>query len=263
MLIRFDSLGDFARRAGAVLSPSWSSGSWYGDISHARAGELALSGDDSLVPQAETLLEQLDAAIDITHSTWQPSVYGAYPIVPEFLAGASPDYMRRRQVCSDDVSPITIYVSTTCSASLEADAMLKRGVAILALVLKLQAMRPVKLILLAETHGRSNGECLQAIEINSQPLDLATICFALTHVGFARHLTYSLARELDGFNGSWPNQYGDGGARWEAHIRPILDMQPQDLYIGAARSWDEAITNPVPWVNAQIEHFRNLNEREN
>ena len=32
-------------------------------------------------------------------------------------------------------------------------------------------------------------------------------------------------------------------------------MNPQDLYIGAARSWDDMIKDPVKWVNAQVRAF--------
>ena len=259
MIARFDSLGDFARRCEGVARVhrhDSAGSSWYGGISYQTALDLATSGDDTLVSQAQLLFDALEAQLDTPQGEWTASPIGAYPIVPEALAGL-PDCMRRRVEVSNDHAPVTVYVSTTCSASVDAEAMLKRGVAILALVMKLQAIRPVKLVLLAELHGSSDGQCIQAIEVNSQPLDLATACYALTAVGFARHLTYSLARELDGFNGSWPNSYHGGGSRWERHIREYLDMQEQDLYIGAARSWDEALSNPVAWVNAHIQRFTN------
>ncbi len=253
MLIRFDSLGDFARRAAQVPYTEHQYGreSWFGDISYSTALDRAINGDDSLVPQAMAILDKLEATLETSQGQWSASPIGAYPVVPEFLTGL-PDCMRRRIEVTTDIAPITVYVSTTCSASIDSETMLKRGVAILALVLKLQAFRPVRLCLLAETHGNSDGQCIQAIQINSQPLDLSTICYALTHVGFARHLTYSLAKELDGFNGAWPNNYNGGGAQWEAHIRQYVGLESQDLYIGAARDWDPIIRDPIAWVNAQV-----------
>lgn len=258
MLIRFDSLGDFARRCDGVSRVYRSTDNrWAGGIqrlSYDQAVNLATSGDDTLVPQAQAIIDQLDCEIDTPCGQWLSSPIGAYPIVPEALAGL-PDCMRRRVEVSQDNAPVTVYVSTTCSADISAQDMLKRGVAILALVLKLQSFRPVKLVLLAETHGQSDGQCIQAIEINSQPIDLATACYALTSVAFTRHLTYSLAHEIDGFDGSWPRRYNGGGSRWEAHLRDYIGMAEQDLYIGAARSWDEALANPVAWVNAHIQRF--------
>lgn len=255
-IVRFNSLGDFARRCGEVSAIHRHEGGaysgWYGDITYEMALSRAISGDDSLVSEAMAILDKLEASIESTSSQWFASPIGAYPVVPEFLVGL-PDCMRRRVSVASEVAPVSVYVSTTCSGSIDSETMLKRGVAILALVLKLQAVRPVRLFLLAETHGaNSEGELLQAIEINSQPLDLATVCYALTHVGFARWLTYSLARELAGFNGSWPREYKSGGQAWEMRLRASLDLESQDLYIGAAREWDPCITDSINWVNQQV-----------
>jgi hypothetical protein len=261
MLRAYDSLTEFLTVASTVKGRSYrdrTPDSWVGFTTYDQCLDTSKNGDEKLVPEAEKLLDKLDAEVDIERAQWVAAVSGAYVCVPDYLA-CVPMSMRRRKRVQSDVAPVRIYVSTTCSCSIDSKLMLKRGVAILALVLKLQQIRPVELNLLAETHGRTDGEYLQAIPIDSAPLNLSVACHCLTHVGFARHLTYGVASMKDGFNGSWPDSYGGGGAPWEAHVREVLSMEPQDLYIGAARDWDPMIQDPVKWVNAQVKAFTERN----
>jgi len=257
---RYESTEDFATAVRGCSNP-YGTGSFVGHMEFETARLKTLQGDDSYVAEAEKLLDLLDASVETPHAEWVGSVYGAYPIVPEFLAG-SPTPMRHRQNVEGDNSPITIYVSTTCSAGISTETMLKRGVAILALVLKMQQIRPIELCLLAETHGRTDGEYLQVIPIITKPVDISVAAFTLCHVAFARQLTYGAAIRDDKFNGSWPNTYNGGGAPWEAHVREALGMAEQDLYIGSARMWDDMITKPVEWVNAQVKRFTEVREGE-
>ena len=254
MIRTFDSIPEFVAEANICRYDSPASSDWFGDITHKECVRKSRHGDESLVPAAEKLLDKLDAVVEIARPEWAPAIAGAYACVPEYLAGL-PDHMRAMVPAMSDFTPVEIYVSTTCSAGIDSGLMLKRGTAILALVLKLQQMRPVRLNLLAETHGRTDGEYLQVIRVDSAPLNLAVACHCLTHVGFARRLTYGVAQRRDRFNGQWPSSYNSGGAPWEAHVREVLEMNPQDLYIGAARSWDAMIKDPVRWVNAQVQAF--------
>ena len=120
--------------------------SWDNGIYHDLAVVLAKRGDDSFVSHAEALLEKIEGEVD-SHAEWVPSIYGAYPVVPEFLAG-SPSSMWRGTRPSD-ASPVAVWVDLTCSGGFSAKDMEKRGTAILALVMKLQAIRPVDLYLVS------------------------------------------------------------------------------------------------------------------
>lgn len=251
MLARYESVAEFARVA-ETKPFSFSMGfDWYGSITHKEAVKFAISGDDSYVSEADKLIDKLDSSIEINTSRWEASMYGAYPIVPEFLAG-SPTPMRTRVMVAEESAPISIYVSTTCSAGLDSKTMLKRGTAILALLLKMQAIRPIELYLLSETHGRIDGEYIQVIKIESKPLNVGVAAFALCHVGFARRLCYGVAESMDHFNGTWPKDYHRD---WQPHIREVVGMNDIDLYIPAATSWDTMIKDPIAWVNAQVKRF--------
>lgn len=258
MVYRYESTEGYAREVGVLKNTPHANtcnGDWTNYQTFSQSVDKAIKGDDSLVAEAEKLLDQLDASVEVPTKSWEPNVHGAYPVVADFLAG-SPTPMRSLSPVYREESPISIYVSTTCSAGVDADTMQKRGVAIMALLLKMQQIRPIELYLLAETHGVTDGECLQMIKVESKPLNLATACYAVADVAFARNLTYSQARKLEGFDGSWPNGYGEGGKRWEEHVREVLGMGEHDLYVGAARSWDEMVQRPVEWIQATIARFQ-------
>lgn len=248
----FDAYLEVAKTATSHRS-EWSEdgSSWFGHLTNAQCLDGMVAGEESLVPKAEELLDKIDAAVETPHSEWIPSIYGAYPIVPEFLAN-NPECMRHRTQVPTDAAPVSIYVSTTSSGSIDHNVMLARGVAILALVMKLQAIRPIDIYLLAETHGQTDGELLQVIRIPTQPVNISVAAFVLSRVGWARHLTYNVARMVDKFNGSWPRHYNMGDSAWVRHVRETLNMQPHDLYIGAAREWDEMVLHPVEWVNSWV-----------
>lgn len=257
---RWNGIQEYAEDAKTASSYSggYSDDTWAGG-SFQYALDGATKGDNSLVDDAEKLLDKLDADIEITGKHWEPCMAGAYPIVAEFLAG-SPNPMRRMVEVDSDNTPLAIYVSTTCSASISESTMLKRGVAILALLLKMQQLRPIELYLIAELHGTTDGACVQVIQVESKPLDISVACFTLARVAFARQLTYNMGRKLDGFDGSWPRGYRD--SNWESRVREAVGMNPNDLYIPAAKEWDAMVTDPVAWVNAQVEHFMGVKDDE-
>lgn len=257
MVARYDSVAEFARVAERNQSHEHSSDSWYGNVTGTTAVKYAISGDDSYVAEAEKLMDKLESSIEINAHRWEASMYGAYPIVPEFLAG-SPTPMRCRVAVVEESTPISIYVSTSSSAGVDSNTMLKRGTAVLALLLKMQAIRPVELYLLSELHG-TDGETILVIKVESKPLNVGVAAFTMCNVGFARHLCYDHSKVIGGFNGSWPKLYRN--SNWEEHLREVVGMNEIDLYIPAATTWDKMVTDPINWVNAQVKRF--VGELEN
>lgn len=240
----FESLGDFAR---AAKYTQWqgghaSSSSWDANVSHARAVELATTGDTSLVAKAEALLEKIDTEIEVSQASWQPSVYGAYPVVPEFLAG-SVTPMRHKVLTESEYAPVTIWVDLTCSGGFNADSMLKRGISILALVMKLQASRPVTLNLISCVVRNPGG---LVAKINSQPLDIASAAFGLCHVAFVRHLAY-------GYMDYSPMDLPVSNANV---IKGKLGIPDSDLVIPGGHLEDDLISrDPVAWVQLKVKEF--------
>ena len=270
MVIRFDCLGDFARRAAQVpaatlrANEAFLTGVPSRENRTDRAIWKCMNGETEHIPEAERTLEEVDAGIEILAPSWRPSVHGAYPMVPEFLAGA-PDCMRVLHDELQDHAPVTVYVASDLSIGVSPSMMLKRGIALLAMVMKLNAERPIKLAMISENMmATGTEEHLQIIDIPTQPLHLATACFALTSNTFAQYLAYPVCSHTGG-RVIWPSNYDEGSWRWEAYLRGKGILGPKDLYFKAAYLLDgDQYTNPVPWVNAQIEKFRQLsNEGDN
>lgn len=258
---RFDSWSDFVHAVSQadVVGAESASTSWAG-LDYETALEYAKTGDERLVERAQALLDKLESVEDgIPTRQWSASPYGAYPCVPDYLAGM-PDCMRTIAP-TGDIAPIGIYCSTTSSGCIDTISMQKRGTAILALVLKLQQIRPVELYLTAEL-GSYDCSSFEIIPIDSKPLSLAHACYALTSAGFARQLTYSYARAKLGSTGRWPIgfTYGYESATYERCFREACGLSGDDMHIGAIHAHDALLADPIKWVNQQIVRYSALQD---
>lgn len=255
MVIRYETVTAIAEVARTVRPINDGSREWTGGLSHKQTIDKCYSGDEKLVPVAEKLIEQIDANVEVPHREWVPDVYGAFPIVPEYLTGM-PECMRRMTVTPSQNEPINIYVGTSSSGILTSEQMLKRGTAILALVMKLQEIRPVTLYVMGEQFGSTDGEYLQVVKVDSQPINLSVACFVLTNAGFDRHFMHSIAAAKDGYTGAWPREYNGCSESWVRHLNEVLEMTSSDLYIkgvfGKDKDLQLMLDNPIAWVNLQI-----------
>lgn len=263
MTFRFE-LGEFVQECISKVKYPQNDRSFCGGINFTEALHLATVGDTTNVAEAEKLVDSIvDTSAEVSRQVWTRNIAGAFPCVPTYLAG-QPDCMQHRVMVESESTPVGIYVCTSSSAGVNADQMRVRGVAILALVMKLQMVRPVELYLTSEL-GSNNAtkSTYQVITIPSRPLDLSVASFVLTHVGFPRVLCYEYARVMDGFNGGWPHGKDDNyysnrqPNQWSPIIRQVLGMPPNDIYVGCADIEQvEAMADGVGWVNGQIEGMR-------
>ena len=238
-------------------SGGFNSLNWFGNETYADTLQKSLVGDTNLVPQAEKLLSQLEQDIEVPRRVWERSPAGAYCSVPDYVNGL-PTSMRRMREIGDEHAPITILVMSSCSAGISAQTMQRRGTVILALVMALSRVRPVSLWTVATTHGiDKDGETIMSARINTDPLDLATACYTLTSVGFARRLTYGIAERVNGFNGQWPRKYQYGNPKqYYEYLKKVLSQDPtKTLVVGAAELHDELLDHPLKWIKNQINHF--------
>lgn len=262
MIIRYDSTA--ALRAAYLEHKgklphnyhSGEGGNWFANESEADTLRKAELGDTTLVAKAEAALEKLDQVIETPRKVWERSPAGAFCCVPDVLAGL-PTPMRRQTQVRDEHAPITILAISTSSAGIGAETLARRGTIILALVMALSRIRPVTLQQLTILHGIEGGETVITSEINTHPLDLATACYVLTSAGFARRLTYGLAKALNSFNGGWPKGFSYYSPEtYYNRLRHILAPDPtRCLIIGAAQLGDELLDQPITWLNKQITRF--------
>lgn len=233
----------------AKYDQAWMGCSW------AQALVAARCGDTRLVPAAEALIAQLECSVEAPRSTWAPSRAGAYPMVPEAIAGL-PDAMRRRVPASDDRSPLRVVIDLTSSAAISHQMLERRGTAYLALAMFLANERPVTLEAVVGLGG-SAGACFIVVPIAAQPLDLAVACSTLTSAGFSRGLGYALCRKYDiRVTGAWPwnmDPFGHSKVTFIARERAVLGLGPDDILAPPAHVNDPAIVDPVGFVRRAIE----------
>ena len=265
MIFRYDSIAQF-RQTYIDMSPKnmgyGENLSWYGNESEAESLRKAELGDTSLVGQAEAQLDSLDAAIETPRRIWERSVAGPFCCVPDVLAGL-PTPMRRMTHQTDEHNPITIFVDTGSTASVSAKQITQRGTTILALVLALTRVRPVQLFQLHAGYGK-DGETITTCQINTSPLDLATACYVLTSAGFTRRLVYNLASKRNGYNGTWARGFNTyKQEEYFDKLKPKLTNDVKNcLIVPKALINDELLTEPILWLNAQIQRFTQSQEEE-
>lgn len=227
----------------------WSGSGFYGaDATAANAWDKALVGDSSLVERAEKLLESFSVDAHTTRTKRENWLFGAVPNVPAYLSG-SPYSMRRKIKYQDDTAPLTICASLSTSAGISADLLMQRGTAILALVMKLAELRPIKLQLFHEAGNGGSTNLFQVFDVQTQPLALANACHALTSANYQRGIALCL-QDLCGMPsyGPWPRNRHDIMA-----YRAYLQLGEEDLLIMGAHISE--FNNPHEWLKKQLAKY--------
>lgn len=201
--------------------------------------KLSEYGDNSLVPRAEALLNKLDLAVSTEQRTWIPSIYGAFPSVPDYLAG-NPESMRRMYPTASDMAPITVWYYMSVSGGLTAEQVMNRGLAALALVLKLGQTRTVHLKLV------DNGPAPNriTIDINTQVLSIGTLAFALTNSMYTRRIIYNLPARID---------TGPMLSTQQTLRQFLPEAGEKDILIpGAYLGTNDMLNDPIAWIKAEL-----------
>lgn len=264
MIKTYDSVADLRQAyldSGARQIARTNMQSWYNNETPDQTLKLTELGDRTLVPKAEQLLDQLESQIEVPRKVWQASPAGSYACIPDYLRGI-PTSMRRQVEIGDEHAPISILVCSSCSAGINSETMLNRGVTILALVMALARIRPISLWTVATLHGQDTGETILSTQINTTPLDLATACYVLTSAGFCRRITYNLGTKLNNFNGSWPRNFKYSQPKpYYDYLARVLSPDPKRcLVIGTAQLGDELLSQPLIWIKNQIQRFTSSKE---
>lgn len=216
--------------------------------------------------KAKELVGKVDASFrDRERDQWAPSPYGAYPVVPDYLAG-DPFSMRLKHRDEDNRAPIRYYIEAVVSGGTSQHDMEQRAAGIAALAMRTAEDRPVELYAVIALK-MDMGYCA-VIPISTHPIDLKnTIAMFATREN-ARMLAFgngSTATGNDFYRGcDWlfghPDQ-GNKGDR-EKLFRQVLGMDPQDVLMQGGYLSDayEFGRDPVKWVHDQIEKQREVTE---
>ena len=248
---RYDSWSDLIAfcesRSNAWYAKTNTYASELGTDSYASLMRLMHTGDETHVPKALALLDAIERILveGATKLSWSPAPYGAYPCVPDYIAGF-PENMRTLTP-SAIANPANIYVSLSIPGFASTEQLIARGAAIMALVMVVQQTRPTNLYLMLDANiesGRSNKIVIAPIDTN--PLSVAHASYALCHKGFLRRVRLNATLEKDVLG-----VFGVQDFQLET-FRSVIGAGPNDLIIPR---WTDLTFDPIAWVNQQIDRF--------
>src|ERR1700743_93913 len=222
-------------------------------------------GENHMRP-ARALVDKIDASFrDRERDQWAPSPYGAYPVVPDYLAG-DPFSMRLKHRDEDNRAPIRYYIEAVVSGGTSQRDMEQRAAGIAALVMRTAEERPIELYAIVALRLRENKGYISVVPINTTPVDLhSTIAMFATRES-CRSRAFANATQATGVSSSncdWlfghPEQHNKGER--DRLFRDALKMEPQDVFMQGGYLTDayEFGRDPVKWVHTQIEKQREVN----
>ena len=217
------------------------------------------SGDMSNVAAAEKILGQMSDAELFTIGQPLPvrSYWGSVPNIGAAIAGQPKTMYRRKRSENQAINtPISIYVDCIVSAGLSHNEIVNRGVAILALVMALNKIRPTSLYFVGIDNGVFKGSVVgMAVKMDTTPIDLGRATFALTSTEYARMVSFSALAAIKraSYSGCW-GWYGDSHSeKYQNSARQLFSLEPHDLFLTGAHVSDGLSTsNPIAWVKAML-----------
>jgi hypothetical protein len=218
--------------------------SWMGETKE-QTLQRTREGNLDLIPQAEALLSEIDADLELDSPEWRNCVAGSFPDVAAFLAG-DPECMRRRVVNVNEKAPVRVFVCTTSSAGVAAETLLKRGIGALALVMQLVKQgRPIELWTYTKLDGNSKhqGNTCLMVRMPTAPVDIARIAHCISACSFDRSLAMTFGYARTGFTGRWAEQ---------RDCRKLVKANPADIVLDEARWNDPIVEKPVEWIREQL-----------
>lgn len=217
---------------------------------------------------AKALVDKIDASYrDRDKEHWQPSPFGAYPVVPDYLAG-DPFSMRIKHRDEDNTAPIRYYIEAVVSGGTNTHDLERRAAGLAALIMRTAEERPVELYAVIALHNRMRGSAgyIGVIPITTHPIDLHSTIAAFATREFCRCMAFANAQQatgVDSNNCDWLFGHPDGSYNQnsrERYFRTALNMEPQDVFMqgGYLTDAEEFGSDPVKWVHKQIEKQRSM-----
>jgi hypothetical protein len=256
LVARFESLEHLCKAARVMPMRTRDADlEWFGNVPDIETAiRMTKFGEPGLVQQSDALLTQIEDYTDETpRREWVPSPAGVYPIVPEAISG-SPTPMRQIVAARSVYGPMNVYINTSASQMYDKHTLLKRGIAILALVRKLSEIRPVDLwILGSQSRVDRENNTIVLTRIETRPIDLAVLAFVLGNCGFERWVHHSMAFGLSPRVGrSLPFAPVSLGNKGHGTIKEYLKLGEDDLYIPPAHFDTLTHEDPIQWVNKKL-----------
>lgn len=227
----------------------------------------AISGDDSLVPEAEAIMAEVSAYLPTPDRVPVDDVAGGYPNVAAFLAG-DPMCMRRRAYDATASAPVAFYFGISPNAHVSREQIKKYGICVLALVWAVSMSRPVTLHTIefsspgdSQKHKKNNNEVITVCRIATDPLDLASACHVLTSDTYARNVCFQAATAAGGNGGAYPSGYSAAvTSPYMVGLRQRLEIEDEAIIFPSLHSDSLAIRDPIGWIKMHLAQITDAQE---
>lgn len=268
----FDSVTDFC----AAEKHAYYDGrrdNWTGPRSLKEATDYLRRGaSESETKEARDLVNKIDAEIhERAHHQWAPSPFGAYPVVPDYLAG-DPFSMRHKVSVASDAAPVHVVLNISVAAGMKAGTIAKRGAAMAAFAMKLAEHRPVELWISSAFHnstGRADVGWRCKLDM---PMNVSQVVAAFDR-SVCRVMNFSLLEYLTTGEGgqytndSYPFVLKDADAyqsrdRFVQYFREYQKLEPDDVVLDAGILTDCNLIDrdPVRWVKSMLAKYGEVAE---
>lgn len=223
--------------------------------------------DTTLVNAAREQLSKLLIDIPTTRREFTSEVAGAFPNVPAFLSG-DPECMWLPYATDDSTAPIKIYVHILCSAAISNEAtLIKRGVALMALIIALSERRQVTVcsyaamgtVLNPRTQSTQTG-AIVSYDIPTTPLIIAQIVANLVKPDVTRAIALHAVNVTAYNDGHWVRGHDSHNNYNEEQVRADLNAAPDDIIIPGLHANSPLLADPIKWLNTEINRALNLKE---
>lgn len=255
----YDSLAEAVRHAEKVSDKNKSSHKhaydWNGNVTFNESVDLALKGWHEVRPQVDRMFNELESSISDSIDQSYTMVYdysGDMVDMGRYMAGDPEcmiDYVAVPQERMGRV--INVLVNMSASAMVDPDTMLKRGVAVTALLdamHKLGVGLSVWCEMPTARMGVDKGDVysqLVKLHDSSDNLDIDNLMYAICHPSMLRRLGFGLH---EGSAWKHAKHCTSGGYGYPANVK-CEKLVGADVVIGMTQdangSWQ---TNPVAWV---------------
>jgi hypothetical protein len=274
----FDSIHDFiaaptSKRTAEYLQ---NTDSWTGPRNYNASREYFKRGaDESEMRNARDLMDKIDVEVHgHVGEQWTPQVYGAYPIVPDYLAG-DPLCMRAKDRIEFDGAPLRVVLNIAVAAGMGEHTIARRAAAAAAFAMKLSERRPVELWMSVAVHNRLLRADVGFRVKLDMPMNLSqviaafnrSVCrvlmfpmveYAATGDVNAPFTQDSYAFELKGLDA-----YSDRERPYYMQaFREYQNLDHDDIVLDAGILTDcnEIDTNPVKWVKDMLAKYGEATE---
>lgn len=259
----FDSADAYADYQEAIPSKykdymgldNWAGGSHAANLAKLR------NGSNTNLERVQYIVNTVDVGQLLANNMLmlEHAMAGFVPNVSAYIAGQPEtmfDLVESEQ--KSPVTPIRVVVETTVSSGVTHTELVNRGIAMCAFVLALNTVRPVELhVIGVQDYDHGHGACIgHMVKVFDKYADLGRALFMLTETGFARALHFPSISNLQQRMcnvGTWPFNHRPGQSEYEAKIRDLLQLEPQDIFIcGGFLTNKEMLNEPVKWVNDMV-----------